>query len=483
MEYSEGNVSTLNGSLVTDPQQYEEPKCCVPGIERYIVPAIFYLIVMLGCTGNVLVILVVIKNKDVFRNTTNLFILNLAVADLFFLIFCVPFHANIHHMQHWIFGEFMCKFVHLVQYIGMMASILTLVAMALDRFLAVGYPLSTKHIRTPIVALVISVLIWLISLGIAVPMFVVYTVHFYPKHDVTVCADHWKPYSHRRIYFLCLFLLGYAIPLLAISILSSLLIRQLWALPGTEGPGLRGSIRAKRKVTRLVIVVVCVFFACWLPTHAIWLSVNWNPDAWLHYTYPLYYSRMLAHIFSYANSAMNPIIYAFLSTQFRKGFHRALHCPLREARSTYTSGQHYSSKYRHSMASHVNGRVGSSRVSFAGLMERRTSITNATDTSVWNYWKQWSSTVDLYFEIMASIQCVLQIGGEEFLLLNQDWLAQIKLEVNKASDISSWGCDNIDDTSYRSHILVKAGSIFVNRWTCIFKTTTLNMTGPENNHP
>ncbi|ELU13372.1 hypothetical protein CAPTEDRAFT_50683, partial [Capitella teleta] len=183
-------------------------------------------------------------------------------------------------------------------------------------------PLSTKHIRTPIVALVISVVIWIVSCGVALQMFFVYTVRNYTSEDVTVCSDDWAPnYDHRRIYFLCLFLIGYIIPLISIAVPSALLIRQLWSLPVTEGPGLRGSNRAKRRVTRLVIVIVGLFFACWFPMHAIWMSVNWNPESWSrNYSYWHYYSRMFAQTLAYANSAMNPVIYAFLSTQFRKGF-------------------------------------------------------------------------------------------------------------------------------------------------------------------
>ena len=51
------------------------------------------------------VVLVVSFNKQM-RNTTNLLILNLAVADILFIVFCVPFSAAAYAMPHnWIFGD------------------------------------------------------------------------------------------------------------------------------------------------------------------------------------------------------------------------------------------------------------------------------------------------------------------------------------------------------------------------------------------
>ncbi|KAK2139551.1 hypothetical protein LSH36_1724g00000 [Paralvinella palmiformis] len=309
----------------------ETTLCCSPGVERFIVPFVFSIVVILGCLGNVLVIVVVIKNRDHYRNTTNLFILNLAIADVLFLVFCVPFHAVIYTTIKWPFGEFMCKAVHLVQYSSMVASVLTLVAMSIDRYMAVGYPLMTKHVRTPTTAFLISVVIWVLSIAMAMPWPIFYTVREYTQYGpepIPVCADDWGAVrKNKPIYFLVLFVLGYAFPLLIIFVLSVLMIRQLWSV--SSGAHYReGSLRAKRKVTRLVIVVVFVFSLCWLPSHVTWLWINFEPLSWKN-TYAFYYLKISAHILAYANSCMNPVIYAFLSTQFRKGFNRALRikCP------------------------------------------------------------------------------------------------------------------------------------------------------------
>ena len=308
------------------------------GSEAIIVPILFSFMVVLGGIGNLLVMIVVIRNKHHFKNTTNLFILNLAAADLLFLVFCVPFHAVIYTNLGWPFGQFMCKFVHLVQYASMIASILTLVAMSFDRYLAVGYPLRTKHMRTPGKALYAAICIWILAILMALPLPIFYTIQVYKNlgpTEVAICADDWgKASANKPTYFLLLFILGYAIPLVAISILSILMVRQLWIVDGYRCQGTRTieSIKTKKKVTRLVIVIVVVFLVCWLPSHVIWLWTNYFRTSW-HPTYGFYYMRIFAHVLSYANSAMNPVIYAFLSQNFRKGFKKALLCKYRSSGS------------------------------------------------------------------------------------------------------------------------------------------------------
>lgn len=86
----------------------------------------------------------------------------------------------------------------------------------------------------------------------------------------------------------------------------------------------------KSKVTKLIIVVVVIFCVCWLPSHVCWLLANYIPASYLEPTSAafrwFYYTRLVAHVLSYANSCMNPVIYAFMSTQFQTAFKRALAC-------------------------------------------------------------------------------------------------------------------------------------------------------------
>jgi len=332
VEEAVDNVTYHNNTSSYDTEYSNDDGCCNVGYERIIVPLIFCAVIAFGCIGNILVIVVVIRNREQYASTTNIFIVNLAVADLAFLVFCVPFHAVIYTSPDtWPFGNVLCKVVHGVQFASMAASIYTLVAMSLDRFLAVGYPLRTKHLRQPPAALAVVIGVWTSSILLAAPWIAVYTVRQYKLpgfSPFSVCADDWATFGwHRPAGFLVLFIIDYAVPVASIGVLSALTVSRLWATETTVdgGPAQRQSVIAKQRVTKLIVVVVAVFAICWLPSHVVWLWTNFFRSSWRH-TYAFYYGRIAAHVLSYANSCMNPFIYAFVSSRFRREFHRALSC-------------------------------------------------------------------------------------------------------------------------------------------------------------
>lgn len=102
--------TTTTSSYINDTQPVldEETQLSMAQLEKVVsivVPIFFSVVVFIGFFGNNLVILVVTFNKQM-RNTTNLLILNLAVADLLFIVCCVPFTATSYALPHnWPFGD------------------------------------------------------------------------------------------------------------------------------------------------------------------------------------------------------------------------------------------------------------------------------------------------------------------------------------------------------------------------------------------
>nr|XP_044600796.1 galanin receptor type 2 [Equus asinus] len=100
--------------------------------EAVIVPMLFAIIFLVGTVGNTLVLAVLLRGGQAV-STTNLFILNLGVADLCFIVCCVPFQATIYTLDGWVFGSLLCKAVHFFIFLTMHASSFTLAAVSLDR--------------------------------------------------------------------------------------------------------------------------------------------------------------------------------------------------------------------------------------------------------------------------------------------------------------------------------------------------------------
>lgn len=94
-----------------------------------------------GTIGNALVILVIAINQQM-RNTTNVLIVNLAIADLLFILLCVPTTATDYALNRWPFGLLWCQAVQYLLYVTCSVSIYTLILMSFDRFLAVVFPVS-----------------------------------------------------------------------------------------------------------------------------------------------------------------------------------------------------------------------------------------------------------------------------------------------------------------------------------------------------
>lgn len=145
----------LNHTETTDDDSLE-------AIVSVVVPILFSLIGIIGFIGNILVIITVLFNQQM-RNTTNLLILNLSLADLLFVCFCIPATVSIENtsqfsyclrsyfiitllkikilqavdytLSTWPFSEFWCKTVQYLITCTAYISIYTLVLMSFDRFI------------------------------------------------------------------------------------------------------------------------------------------------------------------------------------------------------------------------------------------------------------------------------------------------------------------------------------------------------------
>jgi|JYMV01.1.fsa_nt_gi hypothetical protein len=108
-------VITLNITCDADSLDcivpYEVPELTLEW--RILIP-LYSLIFFLSVVGNILVILTLVQNKRM-RTVTNVFLLNLAISDLFIAILCMPFNTIPLILQNFIFGKFMCICVRYLQ--------------------------------------------------------------------------------------------------------------------------------------------------------------------------------------------------------------------------------------------------------------------------------------------------------------------------------------------------------------------------------
>lgn len=215
-------MNIQNGSDIDSPEGnigLEAPEKTLFGIgtDNFVTLLIFGLIFTLGVLGNSLVITVLAQRKPgQQRSTTNIFILNLSVADLSYLLFCIPFQSTVYMLPTWILGAFICKFIHYFFTVSMLVSIFTLSAMSVDRYIAIVHCRKSSSIRVERHALIGVLIIWALSFAMATP--VAYYQGIVESDDnSTFCWEVWPDHSMRKIYVVCTFVFGYVLPLILIS--------------------------------------------------------------------------------------------------------------------------------------------------------------------------------------------------------------------------------------------------------------------------
>ncbi|NXH34636.1 GALR1 protein, partial [Myiagra hebetior] len=293
------------------------------GIENVITLIVFGVIFTLGVLGNTLVITVLARSKPgKRRSTTNIFILNLSIADLAYLLFCIPFQSTVYVLPTWVLGAFICKFIHYFFTISMLVSIFTLSAMSVDRYVAIVHSRRSSALRIPRNAMLGVGLIWALSFAMASPVAHHQRIFHRETSNQTFCWEFWPNPRHKKVYVICTFVFGYLLPLLLISFCYAKVLNHLHKKLRNMS---KKSEASKKKTAQTVLVVVVVFGISWLPHHVIHL---WAEFGVFPLTQASFLFRVTAHCLAYSNSSVNPIIYAFLSENFRKAYKQVFKCQI-----------------------------------------------------------------------------------------------------------------------------------------------------------
>ncbi|XP_019617370.1 PREDICTED: neuropeptide FF receptor 2-like [Branchiostoma belcheri] len=295
---------------------------------RYLLIIGYATVILLNVIGNPLVCLVVAMNKNM-RNVTNLFIANVAVSDFLVGAICMPLTLVNNLKAGWVFGRVMCTVLPMIMGMTVTASVLTLVAIAVDRYLAVMRPTDDK-ISNKVTCVVIAG-IWTAATAIMIPAGVMSEYKDEDGHPT--CHENWYFVDSKQAYSISLFVFCYLIPLSAISGLYlragvRLYNRTVRRQPSpNDARNDRGSnvqkLGNKVRVFKMMVAVVVLFACLHLP---MWIANLINDiappekqgrEVLYKYIYPI------AHWLAYANSCMNPFVYAVLNRNFRQGFRRA----------------------------------------------------------------------------------------------------------------------------------------------------------------
>ncbi|KAF8767951.1 Orexin receptor type 2 like protein [Argiope bruennichi] len=291
------------------------------------------LILIFGGIGNILVATTIWKTKEL-RNSMNLFLVNLSLADLLILLVCVPpVLVELHSDPYfWMLGKGLCKAIPYAQLTAAHVSVLTILSISFERYYAICKPLKAGYKCTQMRAISIIVVIWLVAVLSTLP--VLLTIHYYAAKDLL--TEDPRPICYMRVeqlweklYYLLAISVFYALPFLILLAVCCHIRRHLMkSNKMLERSNEATQMRSRKQVVIMLVAVIVSFFLCLLPfrVFTIWLIFSSQEDIinlGMETSYTLMY---ICRLLIYINAALNPIIYSAISSKFRNFFFRLLGC-------------------------------------------------------------------------------------------------------------------------------------------------------------
>ncbi|KAM6438917.1 LOW QUALITY PROTEIN: 2-oxoglutarate receptor 1-like [Rhynochetos jubatus] len=229
------------------------------GLKIWYLPIMYSIIFLVGVPGNIIVICVYSFKMRPWRSST-IIMLNLALTDLLYLTslpFLIRYYAS---GEHWIFGDSMCKVIRFGFHFNWYSSILFLTCFSAFRYVVILHPMKFFHIQRKRWTAVACAAIWVISLAAGSP--VNFLISSKEARNRSLCLDLTSSENLGTIrwYNWLLTSLAFSLPLLTVTLCYALIIYTL-----ATGPHTRACY--KQKARRLAVVLLVVFYVCFLPFH------------------------------------------------------------------------------------------------------------------------------------------------------------------------------------------------------------------------
>ncbi|XP_066494923.1 free fatty acid receptor 2-like [Tiliqua scincoides] len=278
--------------------------------QEHIVILAFYIFTFLtGLPSNLLACYTFLMKVRRKPAPIDILLLNLTVSDLILLLF-LPFKmveaaAN----MSWPLPMFLCPLTNFCFYSSIYLSTLFLMAVSVERFLNVAYPVKYKLLRRPAYTVAASFFFWLIAYSHLSVIFIIQGDNSTQTQDPGDfhCYDNFSP---SQLSIVLPFRLELCVVLFCIPFLITLfcyvnVIRILASLPNIQP-------HKKQRAVGLAVATLLNFAICFAPyniSHIVGFILK-NSSPW----------RAEVLVISALNTTLDPIVFFFSSTAIRRNF-------------------------------------------------------------------------------------------------------------------------------------------------------------------
>ena len=261
--------------------------------------------------GNLLIVLAIFidPNKDL-KSPFNYFVANLAISDLVVGFVVDPLSVAF-HLSEGVAREYPTDlaYIHIPYFSSCTASVLSLAALTVDRFLAITSPLSYRTKLNPKRAGFVAAGIWTFSLSFPfiylVTGYVTYAFVF--AHTVIIATFLVMLLTYVKIY----------------RVFKNQ-VKQWDSLDQcNDNHAKRQAVRWEQKVTKTFMIMLALFLACYLPSCVCISIINLCSSCSCVF---IHWARDIHFLLIVANSGVNPFVYAWRFENFRKAFAKLLSC-------------------------------------------------------------------------------------------------------------------------------------------------------------
>ncbi|XP_007541257.1 C-C chemokine receptor type 9a isoform X1 [Poecilia formosa] len=328
-DYENDNLT----DLMCDRQQVREFR------SRY-EPPFFWIITLVGGAGNLAVVWIYLSFRKRLKTMTDVYLLNLAVADLLFLV-TLPLWAT--EASHgWIFGHVMCKINSALYKVNLFSSILLLTCISVDRYIVIVQTTKAQNsqLERRRCSRVVCAAVWLLALLLATPELAFAAPA--AAGSSHYCRMVFPPDMGNRTKILVLSLqvsMGFFVPFIVMGFCYSVIIAKLFTTRNFE----------KHKAMRVILAVVAVFIVSQLPYNSM-LVMEATQASNMTVTdcdqlKALDKAGQVLKSLAYMHACLNPFLYVFVGVRFRRDIGRLLRCclprpnktPLGKSRSPLSS--------------------------------------------------------------------------------------------------------------------------------------------------